>query len=148
MYVWKTYRFTKIHLKKKSMIINQSEMLFNQINNVIVIHFIFFYNLYTWTMDIGHTISVFESINLSVYLDQYHSWFYYKPPPQNFKMLKYLKKVNLLKTWHYKAQVQSINQCIWVNQSISVFESINQSVYLSQSINQSVHSPLMQHYIL
>ena len=24
--------------------------------------------------------------------NQYHSWFYFKPPPHNFKMLNYLKK--------------------------------------------------------
>ena len=33
-------------------------------------------------------------------IDQYHSWFYYKPPPKNFEMLKIFeeKKKNLLKT--------------------------------------------------
>ena len=31
-----------------------------------------------------------QSINQSI--NQYHSWFYYKPPPYSFEMLKYLKK--------------------------------------------------------
>ena len=35
---------------------------------------------------------------LEIKLNQYHSCFYYKPPPRNFEMLKYLKKENLLKT--------------------------------------------------
>ena len=30
--------------------------------------------------------------------NQYHSWFSFKPPPDNFEMLKYLEKENLLKT--------------------------------------------------
>ena len=38
--------------------------------------------------------------NMQIDINQYHSWFYYKPPPYNFEMLKYLKKEeeNLLKT--------------------------------------------------